>query len=58
MSLRGFGTIGCRADDVAAAGAWYAEFLGVEPSSEGPGPGGCLACAEPCLEVLAAGRRP
>lgn len=29
--LRGFTTVNYRAADVAAAAAWYAEFLGVEP---------------------------
>ncbi|HEY0454646.1 VOC family protein [Actinophytocola sp.] len=29
--LRGFATISLFADDVEAAGAWYAELLGIEP---------------------------
>ena len=29
--LRGMSTVSYYADDVAAAGRWYAEFLGVEP---------------------------
>ncbi|MGI8331632.1 VOC family protein [Actinomadura scrupuli] len=46
MSLRGFSTISFWADDVAAATAWYAEFLGVEAYFQRPGPGGRPAYAE------------
>jgi predicted enzyme related to lactoylglutathione lyase len=46
MSLRGFSTISFWADDVAAASAWYAEFLGVEAYFTRPGPDGRLAYAE------------
>ncbi len=46
MSLRGFSTISFWADDVAAAAAWYARFLGVEAYFTRPGPDGCLAYAE------------
>jgi predicted enzyme related to lactoylglutathione lyase len=46
MSLRGFSTINFWADDVAAAVAWYAEFLGVEAYFTRPGPDGRLAYAE------------
>jgi predicted enzyme related to lactoylglutathione lyase len=31
MTLRGFCTVNFWADDVAAAAAWYTEFLGLEP---------------------------
>jgi predicted enzyme related to lactoylglutathione lyase len=44
--LRGFATINYWTDDVEAAKRWYAEFLGVEPYFERPGPGGRLAYAE------------
>ncbi|GAA3593755.1 VOC family protein [Nonomuraea rosea] len=37
--LRGPATINIWADDVAAAGKWYAELLGVEPYFERPGDG-------------------
>jgi predicted enzyme related to lactoylglutathione lyase len=40
MSLRGFATLNFWADDVAAAVAWYTEFLGVEPYFNRPGPDG------------------
>lgn len=40
MSLRGFATLNIWADDVPAAAAWYAEFLGVEPYFERSGPDG------------------
>jgi predicted enzyme related to lactoylglutathione lyase len=46
VSLRGFSTISFWADDVAAAAAWYAHFLGVEAYLTRPGPGGRLAYAE------------
>lgn len=46
MSLRGFSTISFWADDVAAAAAWYAEFLGVEAYFERSGPDGRPAYAE------------
>ncbi|AMB58518.1 VOC family protein [Microterricola viridarii] len=46
MSLRGFSTINFWADDVAAAAAWYAEFLGIEPYFKRSGPDGELAYAE------------
>jgi predicted enzyme related to lactoylglutathione lyase len=35
--LRGFSTINYFTDDLDAASAWYAEFLGVEPYFEVPG---------------------
>ena len=40
MSLRGFATLNIWADDVPAAAAWYAEFLGIEPYFSRPGPDG------------------
>jgi predicted enzyme related to lactoylglutathione lyase len=40
MSLRGFATLNFWADDLAAAVAWYTEFLGVEPYFNRPGPDG------------------
>ncbi len=46
MSLRGFSTINFWADDVAAAAAWYTEFLGVEASLMRSGPDGRPAYAE------------
>lgn len=46
MSLRGFATLNIWADDVAAAAAWYAEFLGVEPYFERSGPEGRPAYIE------------
>lgn len=46
MTLRGFATINFWADDLAAAVAWYAEFLGVEPYFQRPGPDGRPAYAE------------
>jgi predicted enzyme related to lactoylglutathione lyase len=46
MSLRGFATLNIWADDVAAAGAWYAGFLGVQPYFERPGPEGRPAYVE------------
>jgi predicted enzyme related to lactoylglutathione lyase len=46
MSLRGFSTISFWADDVPAAVAWYAEFLGVEAYFTRPGPDGRAAYAE------------
>ena len=46
MGLRGFATINFWADDVSAATAWYAEFLGVDAYFERPGPDGRPAYAE------------
>jgi predicted enzyme related to lactoylglutathione lyase len=46
VSLRGFSTINFWADDVAAAVAWYTEFLGVEPYFMRPGPDGGPAYVE------------
>jgi predicted enzyme related to lactoylglutathione lyase len=46
VSLRGFSTINFWADDVAAAVAWYAEFLGVEAYFTRSKPDGRLAYAE------------
>ena len=46
MGLRGFATINFWADDVPAATAWYAEFLGVDAYFERPGPDGRTAYAE------------
>ncbi len=46
MSLRGFSTLNFWADDVAAAAAWYTEFLGVEPYYSQPGPDGRPAYIE------------
>ena len=46
MSLRGFSTINFWADDVAAATAWYQEFLGLEAYFQRPGHDGELAYAE------------
>lgn len=46
MSLRGFSTINIWADDIAAAVAWYTEFLGVEAYFMRPGPDGRTAYAE------------
>jgi predicted enzyme related to lactoylglutathione lyase len=46
MSLRGFATLNIWADDVPAAAAWYAEFLGVEPYFSRPGPDGRAAYIE------------
>jgi uncharacterized glyoxalase superfamily protein PhnB len=46
MSLRGFSTISFWAEDVGAAAAWYAEFLGFDPYFERSGPEGNLAYAE------------
>ncbi|MDN5852779.1 MAG: VOC family protein [Actinomycetia bacterium] len=40
MSLRGFATLNIWADDVAAAAAWYTEFVGVKPYFERSGPDG------------------
>jgi len=45
-SLRGFATINIWADDVAAAVAWYTEFLGAEPYFMQPGPDGQPAYVE------------
>jgi predicted enzyme related to lactoylglutathione lyase len=46
VSLRGFSTINVWADDVAAAAAWYTEFLGVEPYFARSGPDGRPAYVE------------
>jgi uncharacterized glyoxalase superfamily protein PhnB len=46
VSLRGFSTISFWADDVAAAAAWYAQFLGEEAYFTRPWPDGRLAYAE------------
>lgn len=46
MSLRGFSTINFWAEDVEAAAAWYARFLGFTPYFERSGPEGNLAYAE------------
>jgi predicted enzyme related to lactoylglutathione lyase len=46
MSLRGVSTISFWAEDVTAAAAWYAEFLGVEAYFTRPGPDGRPAYAE------------
>lgn len=46
MTLRGFATVNVWADDVAAATAWYAQFLGVEAYFQRPGPDGRLAYVE------------
>ncbi len=46
MSLRGFATMNIWADDVAAAEAWYTEFLGVEAYFMRPGPAGRPAYVE------------
>ncbi len=46
MSLRGFATLNIWADDVAAAAAWYADFLGTAPYFERPGPEGRPAYIE------------
>jgi predicted enzyme related to lactoylglutathione lyase len=46
VSLRGFATLNLWADDVAAAVAWYTEFLGVDPYFMRPGPDGRPAYVE------------
>ncbi len=46
MSLRGFATMNVWAHDVAAAVAWYTEFLGVQAYFERPGPDGRPAYVE------------
>lgn len=46
MNLRGFATLNIWADDVSAAAAWYAEFLGFDPYFERSGPDGTPAYAE------------
>lgn len=46
MSLRGLSTISFWADDPAEAAARYAEFLGIEPYFERPGPDGRPAYIE------------
>jgi predicted enzyme related to lactoylglutathione lyase len=46
MSLRGFATLNIWADDVPAAAAWYARFLGQEPYFSRPGPDGRPAYIE------------
>jgi predicted enzyme related to lactoylglutathione lyase len=45
-SLRGFSTINFWADDVPAAVAWYAEFLGVDAYFTNAGPDGRVVYAE------------
>jgi predicted enzyme related to lactoylglutathione lyase len=44
--LRGMSTVTYYADDVAAARAWYTEFLGVEAYFEGRAPDGSLGYVE------------
>jgi predicted enzyme related to lactoylglutathione lyase len=44
--LRGFATINYWTDDLEEATRWYAEFLGIEPYFEQPGPDGRLAYVE------------
>lgn len=44
--LRGLTTVSFWADDLAAAKAWYSEFLGVSPYFERLGPDGSLAYIE------------
>lgn len=46
MSLRGFATTNFWADDVPAAVAWYAEFLGADAYFSRPGPDGRPVYAE------------
>ena len=46
MTLRGFATLNLFADDVPAAAAWYAEFLGQQPYYSVPGPDGAPAYIE------------
>ena len=46
MSLRGFSTLMFLVDDVAAATAWYTEFLGHAPVFTRPGPGGRVIYAK------------
>lgn len=46
MSLRGLSTLNFWAVDVAAAAAWYSEFLGMEPYFERSGPDGSPAYVE------------
>ena len=46
MSLRGFSTLIFLVDDVAAATAWYTEFLGHAPVFTRPGPGGRVIYAK------------
>ncbi|MBQ0900556.1 VOC family protein [Micromonospora sp. U21] len=46
MSLRGFATLNIWADDVAAATAWYADFLGMEAYFLRAGPDGRPAYTE------------
>lgn len=46
MSLRGFATLNIWAEDVAAAEAWYAEFLGQDAYFHRNGPDGKVAYAE------------
>lgn len=45
MSLRGIASITYWAEDVAAAAAWYTEFLGAGPQFTRPGPDGRLSYA-------------
>lgn len=44
--LRGIATVNCYVEDPAAAAAWYAEVLGIEPYFSRPGPDGRLAYVE------------
>jgi catechol 2,3-dioxygenase-like lactoylglutathione lyase family enzyme len=46
MSLRGFSAVIFLVDDVAAATAWYTEFLGHAPVFTRPGPGGRVIYAK------------
>ncbi len=46
MSLREFSTLMFLVDDVAAATAWYTEFLGHAPVVNRPGPGGRVIYAK------------
>jgi predicted enzyme related to lactoylglutathione lyase len=46
MTLRGFATLNLYADDVPAAAAWYADFLGIQPYYSVPGPDGTPAYIE------------
>ncbi|PSL07028.1 hypothetical protein CLV30_102417 [Haloactinopolyspora alba] len=46
MSLRGFAIMNFWSDDVSAAAAWSADFLGIPPYFERHAPAGRLAYAE------------
>lgn len=46
MSLRGFSTLNYWAEDVEAASAWYAQFLGFDPYFTRSGPDGKPVYAE------------